>query len=321
MREAPASELWLRAMAWTPRDIGDLSGKTFVVTGANSGIGLCAAEELAAHGAHVILACRSMDTGRAAVERIEGAHPGARVTLKKLDLSSLASVRAFAGETLARHPKLDVLVNNAGVMALPYQKTADGFEMQIGTNHLGHFALTALLWPALAAAGSARVVTVASVAHHFGKIRFDDLCWEKGYSRWPAYAQSKLANLLFVKELARRAAKEGAAVTSVSCHPGYASTNLQTSSARVRGSSFEETLMNLGNSGLAQSASRGSLPTLYAATAEVEPGEYYGPDGLFGLVGMPAKAKTSKRANDPEAAAKLWSLSEELTKQGFEVRG
>lgn len=306
-------------MAWTTRDIGDLSGSIMVVTGANSGIGLCAAEELAAHGAHVVLACRSVEKGRAAVARLEQARPSPRVTLKRLDLSSLESVRAFADELLAEHPVIDVLVNNAGVMALPFQKTADGFEMQIGTNHLGHFALSARLWPALAAAKAPRVVTVASIAHHFGKIRFHDLSWEKGYARWPAYAQSKLANVLFTKELARRAERGGSRVTSVSCHPGYASTNLQTSSARLNGSSLGETLMRMGNDGLAQSAAHGALPTLYAATAEVEAGGYYGPDGLLGLIGVPATARTSRRANDPEAAAKLWSLSEELTGVGFDV--
>ncbi len=306
-------------MAWTTRDIGDLSGSIMVVTGANSGIGLCAAEELAAHGAHVVLACRSVEKGRAAVARLEQARPSARVTLKRLDLSSLESVRAFADELLAEHPVIDVLVNNAGVMALPFQKTADGFEMQIGTNHLGHFALSARLWPALAAAKAPRVVTVASIAHHFGKIRFHDLSWEKGYARWPAYAQSKLANVLFTKELARRAERGGSRVTSVSCHPGYASTNLQTSSAQLNGSSLGETLMRMGNDGLAQSAAHGALPTLYAATAEVEAGGYYGPDGLLGLIGVPATARTSRRANDPEAAAKLWSLSEELTGVGFDV--
>lgn len=299
--------------------MGDLSGRTVVITGANSGIGYCAAEELAAHGALVVLACRNLDKGRAALERIAKAHPGARVKLERLDVSSLDSVRAFADTILAAHPVIDVLVNNAGVMALPYQKTADGFEMQFGTNHLGHFALTASLWPGLVAAPAPRVVTVASIAHHFGKIRFHDPCWEKGYSRWPAYAQSKLANVLFAKELARRAARAGVPVLSVACHPGYASTNLQTSSSRARGASFEEMIMSIGNHGLAQSAWRGALPTLYAATADVEPGEYYGPDGFLGLIGMPAKARTSKRANDPETAAKLWTLSEELTRMAFDV--
>lgn len=306
-------------MDWHPSQIPALSGKTIIVTGANSGIGLCAAEELAVRGAEVILACRSQEKGRAALARIRARHAGAQVALEPLDLSSLASVRAFAESVREKHPRIDVLVNNAGVMALPFSKTADGFEMQVGTNHLGHFALTALLWPSLVAAEGARVVTVASVAHHFGKVRLDDLCWEKGYSRWPAYAQSKLCNLLFAKELARRVERARLGVTSVACHPGYASTNLQAKSAQIRGSSLEETLMNVGNTTLAQSAAWGSMPTLYAATHEVTAGAYIGPSGPLGLVGVPAVARTSARANDPETAARLWALSEELTKTPFAV--
>lgn len=291
-----------------------------VVTGANSGIGLCAAEELAARGAHVILACRDASKGEAALARIRARRPDAELTLESLDLSSLASVRAFAERIRTRHPTLDVLVNNAGVMALPFSKTADGFEMQLGTNHLGHFALTALLWPSLVRAGRARVVTVASVAHFFGTIRLDDLGWERTrYSRWGAYAQSKLANMLFFKELARRIEKAGLSVLSVACHPGYASTNLQAKSARVRGATLEETIMNIGNTTLAQSAAWGAMPTLYAATHEVQSGAYIGPSGLFGLVGVPAPARTSRRAEDAELAARLWTRSEELTKVRFEV--
>jgi NAD(P)-dependent dehydrogenase (short-subunit alcohol dehydrogenase family) len=306
-------------MDWHPSHIPDLSGKTIVVTGANSGIGLCAAEELAARGTHVILACRSREKGRVALERIRARRADADVVLESLDLSSLASVRAFAELVRGRHARLDVLVNNAGVMALPFAKTADGFEMQVGTNHLGHFALTALLWPSLVANDGARVVTVGSVAHFFGNVRLEDLCREKGYSRWSAYAQSKLCNMLFAKELARRVERARLGVTSVACHPGYASTNLQVKTARIRGSSFEETLMNVGNTTLAQSASWGSMPTLYAATHEVTPGSYIGPSGPLGLVGMPAPARTSGRANDPELAARLWALSEELTKTPFDV--
>lgn len=307
-------------MSWHPSQIPDLTGKTIVVTGANSGIGLCAAEELAARGARVVLACRSEEKGRQAIARIRARRADADVKLEKLDLSSLASVRAFVDRFASAHDRLDILVNNAGVMALPYQTTADGFEMQLGTNHLGHFALSALLWPLLVRARAARLITVGSVAHWFGSIRFDDLNWKKGYSRWPAYAQSKLANLLFAKELARRAARAGASVLSAACHPGYASTNLQTSSAKIRGSSLEETIMRIGNSGLAQSAAWGAMPTLYAAThGGVEPGAYIGPSGPFGLVGLPAPARTSRRANDPELAARLWTVSEELTGIGFDV--
>lgn len=307
-------------MDWHISRVPDLSGKTIVVTGANSGIGLAASEELAARGAHVVLACRSQEKGRAALERIRARRADAKLTLEALDLSSLESVRAFAERFLAHHPALDVLVNNAGVMALPYAKTQDGFEMQVGTNHLGHFALSALLWPALARTRGSRLVTVGSVAHHFGGIRLEDLNWEKGYSRWPAYAQSKLANMLFSKELARRAERAGVEVVSIACHPGYASTSLQAKGAKSRGATFEETIMNLGNTALAQSAQWGALPTIYAATHDAaKAGTYIGPGGPFGLVGFPEPARTSKRANDPELAARLWALSEELTRTRFEV--
>ena len=184
-------------------------------------------------------------------------------------------------------------------MALPLARTAEGFEMQIGTNHLGHFALTSLLWPRLVAARPARIVVVGSIAHFFGSIRFHDLNWEKSYSRWPAYCQSKLANMLFAKELARRAELASVGVTTVACHPGYASTNLQTKQAKISGSSLEETIMNLGNGAFAQSSAWGALPTLYAATQEVEPGSYIGPGGPLGLVGLPTRARVSRRAEDP----------------------
>jgi NAD(P)-dependent dehydrogenase (short-subunit alcohol dehydrogenase family) len=307
-------------MAWTPARIPSLRGKTFVVTGANSGIGLAAARALAARGARVILACRSVEKGRAALDGIRKAHPDAEVTLEALDLSSLSSVRAFAERFASQHARLDVLVNNAGVMALPYQKTADGFEMQLGTNHLGHFALTGLLFDRLAAAPGARVVTVASVAHHFGAVRFADLHGEKSYSPWVAYAQSKLANMLFAHELARRVEATRMPITSVACHPGYASTNLQTSGVRNVEGKLEERLMALGNGIFAQSAEQGALPTVYAATADdVRPADYIGPSGPFGLVGSPTRARTSRRARDAEAAARLWELSEELTGVRFDA--
>ncbi len=297
----------------------DLSGKTVVVTGANSGIGLQAARGFAAKNARVIMACRNMDKGRAAQAHIQAEIPHATLELHQLDLSDLSSVRRFAETFRTAHASLDLLVNNAGVMALPLARTAEGFEMQIGTNHLGHFALTSLLWPRLVAARPARIVVVGSIAHFFGSIRFHDLNWEKSYSRWPAYCQSKLANMLFAKELARRAELASVGVTTVACHPGYASTNLQTKQAKISGSSLEETIMNLGNGAFAQSSAWGALPTLYAATQEVEPGSYVGPGGPLGLVGLPTRARVSRRAEDPEIAARLWTLSEELTGHPFEV--
>jgi NAD(P)-dependent dehydrogenase (short-subunit alcohol dehydrogenase family) len=305
-------------MSWTPDRLPSLKGKTILITGANSGIGLSAATMLAGRDARVILACRSPEKGEAALGGIRAQHPSAEVSLERLDLSSLSSVRAFAQAFSARHARLDVLVNNAGVMAVPLQRTADGFELQLGTNHFGHFALTGLLFDRLAATPGARVVTVSSLVHFFGAIRFDDLQGERSYSAWPAYFQSKLANLLFSQELVRRAAAAKLDVVSVACHPGYASTNLQTAGSRKVAGSVEERMMSLGNGLLAQSADQGALPTVYAAAAEdVRPGEYFGPSGLLGLAGSPTRARMSARAKDPELASRLWAISEELTSVRF----
>ena len=232
----------------------------------------------------------------------------------QLDLANLASVRGFADAFHIQHRKLDVLCNNAGVMALPYRQTVDGFEMQFGTNHLGHFALTGLLLDRLLASDNSRVVTVSSGAHRMGRIRFDDLQWKTGYRKWLAYGQSKLANLLFTFELQRRIDAAGAKMISVACHPGYAATNLQAAGPKMQGSSFLESLMDTGNRLFAQSAAMGALPTLYAATApEVRGGDYFGPDGLGELWGSPVKVGCSTAARDAAAASRLWEISEQLT--------
>jgi NAD(P)-dependent dehydrogenase (short-subunit alcohol dehydrogenase family) len=299
---------------WTAADMPDLGSRKIVVTGANSGIGYEAALEFARAHATVVLACRSLDRANAAAEQIRRAVSGAAVEAMELDLASLASVRAFAEAFKRTHPSLDVLVNNAGVMALPYRKTADGFEMQIGTNHLGHFALTGLLLDPLLAADGARVVTVSSTAHRFGKIRFDDLNWERGYRKWMAYCQSKLANLLFMFELNRKAHRAGAKLISVACHPGYAATNLQAAGPRMTGAAFMEWGSEWANRILAQSAAMGALPTLYAAAApDVKGGDYIGPDGFQEMWGHPAKVSCSAAARDEAIAARLWSVSEDLT--------
>jgi NAD(P)-dependent dehydrogenase (short-subunit alcohol dehydrogenase family) len=300
---------------WTADDVPDQTGKIIIVTGGNSGIGYEAARVLARKGAHVVLACRDPGKAQAAIEGIErDAAAPASVEALPLDLADLASVRAFAAAYRARHAKLDVLCNNAGVMALPHRKTADGFEMQIGTNHLGHFALTGLLLEPLRATGGSRVVTVSSGAHRMGTIHFDDLNWERGYRRWGAYGQSKLANLLFMRELERRLAAAGGGAISVACHPGYAATNLQAAGPRMEGSSLLEWLADLGNRLLAQSAAMGALPTLYAATApDVRGGDYIGPDGFGEFTGHPKKVGASAAARDQDAAARLWALSEQLT--------
>jgi NAD(P)-dependent dehydrogenase (short-subunit alcohol dehydrogenase family) len=299
---------------WTADSVPELSGKTMIVTGANSGIGYEAALQLARKGARVVLACRDRQKAQDAAASIKGTAANALVEEMELDLANLNSVRAFADAYRHRHQTLDVLCNNAGVMALPYRKTADGFEMQIGTNHLGHFALTGLLLDRLLVTPGARVVTVSSGAHRYGRIRFDDLHWERGYRKWFAYGQSKLANLLFVYELQRRLEAAGAGAISVACHPGYAATNLQVAGPRMAGSSFSERAMLLGNRLFSQNAAMGALPTIYAATdPNVRGGDYIGPDGLGELWGHPRKVSSNRRSRDAETARRLWEVSERLT--------
>ncbi|HLK12357.1 MAG TPA: oxidoreductase [Candidatus Binatia bacterium] len=301
-------------MPWTAGDIPSQAGKTFVVTGANGGLGYETALQLAAHGAHVVLACRDVAKGQRAAAAIAAEHPSASLAVHELDLADLQSIRRFADAVRAALPALHGLCNNAGVMALPYRRTADGFEMQFGTNHLGHFALTGLLLDRLRATPGARVVTVSSNAHKLGTMRWDDLQGTRRYRKWSAYAQSKLANLLFAYELQRRLAASGAALASVACHPGYAATNLQTAGPRLQGSALGEALMALGNRLFAQSAAMGALPTLYAATApDVRGGDYIGPDGFAEQWGHPTKVRSSARSRDPAAQRRLWEISEQLT--------
>lgn len=301
-------------MSWTKTDMPDLAGRTFVVTGANSGVGLETARALAEKNATVVMACRSLERGEHAVESIREGCPTARVEVMALDLASLASIRSFAAALRAKHPVIDVLVNNAGVMALPRSLTADGFELQLGTNHLGHFALTMLLLPALERAPAPRVVTVASAAHRWGKIRFDDLMGEKSYASWLAYGQAKLANLLFHYELERRLRAAGRKTIAAAAHPGYAATNLQGVGPRMTGSKFGGWLMNAGNRILAQSAAHGAWPSLYAATMpDVQGGEYFGPSHLFELRGSPKRVNSNRRSKNEADAKRLWEVSEQLT--------
>jgi hypothetical protein len=305
---------------WTAADLPDLGGKTVVVTGANSGIGYEAALQFARKQAHVVLACRDPDKAAAARSAMLAVAPGASIEVMALDLSSMASVRAFADAFCARHRALHILCNNAGVMALPYRRTADGFEMQFGTNHLGHFALTGLLLPCLLDTDAARVVTVASTAHRFGTIRFHDLHWADRYRKWGAYGQSKLANLLFAFELQRRLAAAGATQLSVACHPGWATTNLQQAGPRLQGSALLEGLAGLANRVFGQSAAMGALPTLYAATApQLRGGEYIGPGGPAELWGPPKQVNTRASARNVETAQRLWDVSEELTAVRYAV--
>jgi len=299
---------------WTADDIPDLSGKTIVVTGGNSGIGYEAALEFARKRAEVILACRDLGKARSGAAQIAASASGAKVEVMELDLSNLASVRGFSDAFHLQHQALHVLCNNAGVMAIPYRQTADGFEMQFGTNHLGHFALTGLLLDRLLATEGARVVNVSSGAHRMGKIRFDDLQWKNGYRKWMAYGQSKLANLLFTLELQRKVEAAGKKLLCVACHPGYAATNLQAVGPKMSGSSVMEYLSEAGNRLLAQSAAMGALPTEYAAVApDVHGGDYIGPDGVGEFRGHPVKVGRSAAAQDAAAAARLWEVSEQLT--------
>ncbi|HEV3000866.1 MAG TPA: oxidoreductase [Solirubrobacteraceae bacterium] len=290
---------------WTADDIPDQSGRRAIVTGANGGLGYQVSLELARHGARVILAARDPERGQAALDRLLAEVPGADAELRRLDLASLDAIRAFADGV---DEPVDLLVNNAGVMAGPYRRTADGFEMQLGTNHLGHFALTGLLLPRLLESERPRVVTVSSGAHRIGRMQFDDLNFERGYNRWRAYGQSKLANLLFMRELARRAAEAGTPLVSVSAHPGYASTHLQSTGTKV-----DDLLMKVTNRLIAQSDAMGALPLLYAATEDLESGAYVGPDGMGEQRGHPKLVGMTQRARDPEAARRLWAESERLT--------
>jgi NAD(P)-dependent dehydrogenase (short-subunit alcohol dehydrogenase family) len=293
---------------WSPKNISDQSGKVVIVTGANSGIGYEAARTLALHGATVILACRNLEKARAAAAQISSQAPQGQALILHLDLSDLASIQKFTEDFQAQFNRLDILINNAGVMAPPFQKTMDGFELQFGVNHLGHFKLTALLIDLLKSTPQARVVTVSSNVHFYGKINFDNLNAERFYQAWLAYAQSKLANLLFGYELQRRLSAVGNNPLSSMVHPGYAATNLQRNSRWA----------SLLNPILAQSAAMGALPTLYAAISpEIKGGEYIGPDGFFGQGGYPRQARSSRASHDLASARRLWEISEQLTQTPF----
>ncbi len=303
---------------WNVDAMPDCSERTVVITGANSGLGYEATKALARQGATVVMACRSIQRGEQAAREISDELPdtGATLEIRQCDLSSLSSVADFAASVREEYDALDALCNNAGVMAIPRQETEDGFEMQLGVNHLGHFALTGHLLSLLVAAdGESRIVTHSSGAHTAGEIDFADLHSEDDYGKWEAYSQSKLANLLFAFELQRRLEQAGVTDTiSLACHPGYADTNLQYRGPEQMGSRLRYGMMKAMNAVAAQSAEQGALPLLYATTAaEAEAGAYYGPGGLFNMRGTPERQEPSDAARDESTAQRLWAVSEELT--------
>jgi NAD(P)-dependent dehydrogenase (short-subunit alcohol dehydrogenase family) len=295
---------------WETDQIPDQTGRTGLVTGASSGLGLVVARELARAGMEVTLACRDTGKGQAVAESITSVVPTARLSVEELDLANITSVRRFADRFSAARDRLDLLVNNAGVMAPPRRVTADGFELQFGTNHLGHFALTGLLCDLLESADKARVVSVSSTLHKVGRIDFEDLQGERRYRRVRAYAQSKLANLLFAFELERRLRARGSTTFSLAAHPGFAATSLQTAVTPR----LVRPVMAMGNRLAAQSADMGALPLLYAGTVPgLAGGVFIGPDGRGEKRGYPTVVMPSRAAQDEETARRLWEVSEELT--------
>jgi NAD(P)-dependent dehydrogenase (short-subunit alcohol dehydrogenase family) len=290
---------------WTTADIPDQTGRVAVITGANTGLGYETALALAEHGAHVVLAVRNLDKGKDAAARITANGPRGEVALQELDLTSLDSVRAAARELRSNHDRIDLLINNAGVMWTPKSTTSDGFELQFGTNHLGHFAFTGLLLDRLLPVAGSRVVTVSSIGHRIlADIHFDDLQWEHSYNRVAAYGQAKLANLLFTYELQRRLASRTTTIAAAA-HPGGSNTELGRYLPRALGRGFDV---------ISQDAALGALPTLRAATdAAVTGGQYYGPGGFAGMRGDPEVVASSSKSHDADRQRRLWSVSEELT--------
>ncbi|WP_323120085.1 oxidoreductase [Burkholderia alba] len=300
--------------AWSTQHILPQGGKVAVVTGANSGLGWQIAATLAAKGALVVMGCRDIEKGQAAVHAIRSRYPQARVEVEPLDLADLASICRFADAVSQRHGRVDILCNNAGVMFLPLRRTRDGFEMHMGTNHLGHFALTGLLLPALREARRPRVVTMSSGFNRLGKIRLDNMLAEHGYNKYRAYCDSKLANLMFTLELQRRFEHAGINAQSVAAHPGYAATNLQFAGPAMEQSAFGTLAMRWSNRLVAQPAEIGALPAILAATSQdLSGGAYIGPSHLFETRGYPAEARIPHHARDLSMCTRLWEKSEALT--------
>jgi NAD(P)-dependent dehydrogenase (short-subunit alcohol dehydrogenase family) len=297
---------------WTADNIPDLTGKVIIVTGANSGIGFEAAREFAHKGATTILACRSMEKGQSALAKIQDEDPGAKAEVMCLDLASLDSIREFAANFKAKYDRLDVLLNNAGIMMVPYRQTEDGFETQLGINHLGHFALTGLLMDVLEKTPGSRVVNISSGGHRMGTMDFDNLLFNggKGYSRTGAYGRSKLSNLLFTYELERRIEANGGNPIAVAAHPGLSATHLADHFMGGRMKGLIHAFMKL----MAQSASMGALPGIRAAIdPDVKGGQYYGPDGPRERIGSPVLVESNPASHNKADAQRLWQVSEQLT--------
>jgi NAD(P)-dependent dehydrogenase (short-subunit alcohol dehydrogenase family) len=308
-------------LSWSAAEMPDQSGRTVVITGANSGIGFEGTKLFARQGAHVVMACRDLDRAGAAAEDVRAAVADPSLSVLELDLADLESVGSFVDTVTDARDEIHVLCNNAGIMAIPRRETADGFEMQFGVNHLGHFALTGLLLDRLEATpGESRVVTQSSGLHENGDLDFEDLHGEDDYDKWGAYAGSKLANLLFAYELERRLEAADASVTSVGCHPGYANTGLQRRGPEMTGSRLRLWGMKLANLIVAQSAESGALPMVCAATAtDITGGEYVGPGGIMNMRGAPAIQESSSLSTDEALAARLWDVSAELTGVSFDL--
>jgi NAD(P)-dependent dehydrogenase (short-subunit alcohol dehydrogenase family) len=315
----PGSEA-THSSTWTAADVGDLTGRVALVTGANSGIGYEVAGTLADHGAQVILACRNGERARRARDKLESELDRCSLELLDLDLSDLVSVRLAANRVLAAHARLDLLINNAGIMGTPYRQTADGFELQMATNHLGHFALTGLLLDRIVTTERSRVVTVSSHMHRAGRLRLDDVAGAVPRNTWVAYGTSKLANLLFTNELARRLSASGLGALALAAHPGWTRSNLAGTGAALGRSRVRRRLARTVGTTLGQSAAGGALPTLCAATSSsVRSGQYIGPAKLGGMAGPPRVERPSAAARDVSTAAALWAASEELTGVRYSV--
>jgi NAD(P)-dependent dehydrogenase (short-subunit alcohol dehydrogenase family) len=319
MQQIPGSEV-TNSATWSAADAGDLTGRVALVTGANSGIGYETTRVLADHGAHVIMACRDGQKAARARDTLESQLDRSSLELLDLDLSDLASVRAAAERVVEQHARLDLLVNNAGIMGTPSRQTADGFELQMATNHLGHFALTGLLLDRLLTTERSRIVVVSSHMHRLGRLHPADVATTKTRNAWMIYSTTKLANLLFVTELSRRLDSGGFRTMALAAHPGWTRSNLAGTGAALSTSRVRRRLGRAAGSSLGQSAAGGALPVLCAATsAHVHNGQYIGPGRAFGLYGPPRAARPSRRARDTKMAAQLWDASEELTGVHYSV--